>query len=216
MKTKLTSRNGNAFTLIEMLVVICVFVFVAVLLLPALARPKRHSGISCVNMLKQTGLAFRIWQGDNDNKFPMEISATNTDAMKLITNGKAYILWQMMSNELGTPKVLHCPADTEHVAATDFNTSFSDANISYFFGLDATTNATQMLLAGDDNLAVNDVLARPGILTLWTNSPVVWTKNRHNGTGNIVLADGSVQQIATAGLISAISNAAAPSRLAIP
>ena len=220
MKIKLTSRKGNAFTLVEMLAVIFVIVVLIVLFLPALATSgygsNRSKRISCVNNLKQTGLAFRIWSGDNDDKFPMEISATNADAMRLITNGNAYVLWQMMSNEFSTPKILYCPADADHVTATSFSSGFSDANISYFFGLDVTTNDTQRLLVGDDNLAVNDVSARTGILKLWTNSPVAWTAARHKFVGNIGLADGSVQQLTTGGLISAISNAAAPSRLVIP
>jgi prepilin-type N-terminal cleavage/methylation domain-containing protein len=220
MKIKLTSRKRNAFTLVEMLAVIFVIAVLIVLFLPALATSgygsNRSKRISCVNNLKQTGLAFRIWAGDNDDKFPMEISATNDEAMRLITGGNAYVLWQMMSNELSTPKILYCPADADHVTATSFSSGFSDANISYFFGLDVTTNDTQRLLLGDDNLAVNDVSVRTGILTLWTNFPVAWTAARHKFVGNIGLADGSVQQLTTGGLVSAISNAAAPSRIVIP
>ena len=217
MKTRRTTKQTSGMTLIEVLVVaVMLFVLAAILLPTGPNDGNRARRIACANNLKQTGVAFRIWAEDNDDKFPMEISATNADAMKLITGGKAYVLWQMMSNELSTPKILYCPADTDHVTATSFSSGFSDANISYFFGLDVTTNDTQRLLVGDDNLAVNDVPARTGILTLWTNSPVVWTKNRHDGAGNIVLADGSVQQLTTGGLVSAISNAAAPSRLVIP
>jgi prepilin-type processing-associated H-X9-DG protein len=220
MKTRCTVRKGNAFTLIEVLVVIFVTGVLIVLFLPALATSGRGSNrskrISCVNNLKQTGLAFRLWAGDNGNKFPIGISATNADAMKLITNGKAYVLWQMMSNELSTPKILYCPADIEHAPATSFSNGFSDTNISYFFGLDVTTNETQMILTGDYNLAVNGIPTRTGILTLWTNSAVAWTAARHKFAGNIGLADGSVQMVTTLGLISAISNAAAPSRLVIP
>lgn len=203
-------------TLIEVLAVLVIVFIFAAMLLPASHGGNKARRIACVNNLKQIGLAFRIWEGDNGNKFPMEISATNADAMKLIAGGKAYVLWEMMSNEFSTPQILWCPADTKYNIGTNFTIGFSDANISYFFGLDVTTNETPMLLVGDDNLAVNDVPARPGILTLWTNSPVVWTKNRHEGSGNIGLADGSVQQVTTHGLILAISNAAAPSRLVIP
>jgi prepilin-type N-terminal cleavage/methylation domain-containing protein len=217
MKTQYTAGNSNAFTLIEMLLVIFVLAVLAVLLLPAVS-PNKHKAIRiyCVNNLKEIGLASRIWEGDNGNKFPMEISATNADAMKLIATGKAYVLWQMMSNELSTPIILHCRADTERVAATNFTTGFSDANISYFFNLDGNEASPQMILTGDDNLAVNDVPARTGILTLSTNSTVAWTSARHKFVGNIGIADGSVQQVTTHGLLSAISNAAAPSRLVIP
>jgi len=146
----------------------------------------------------------------------MEVSATNTDAMKLIATGKAYVFWQIISNELSTPKILYCTADTERVAATNFATVLSDANISYFFNLDGNEASPQLILTGDDNLAVNDVPARTGILTLSTNSTVAWTSARHKFVGNIGIADGSVQQVTTHGLFSAISNAAAPSRFAIP
>ena len=93
-------------TLIEVLVVVVMLFVLAAILLPT----GPHAGnkarrINCVNNLKQIGLAFRIWQGNNGNKFPMEISTTNADAMKLITSGNAYVLWQMMSNELSTPKI---------------------------------------------------------------------------------------------------------------
>jgi prepilin-type N-terminal cleavage/methylation domain-containing protein len=216
MKIRQTTNQTRGMTLIEVLVVVVIVFIFAAMLIPTSHGGNKARRIACVNNLKQIGLAFRVWEGDNGGKFPMEISATNIDAMKLITSGKAYILWQMMSNELYTPKILWCPADAKYNFGTNFTTGFSDANISYFFGLDVTTNETQMLLAGDDNLAVNDVPARTGILTLWTNSPVAWTAARHKLVGNIGLADGSVQQITTGGLISAISNEAAPSRLVIP
>jgi hypothetical protein len=73
-----------------------------------------------------------------------------------------------------------------------------------------------MILTGDDNLALNNVPARTGILTLSTNSSVAWTSARHKFAGNIGIADGSVQQVNTPGLSSAISNAAAPSHFVIP
>jgi len=217
MKTQRTAHGGKAFTLLELLVVIVVLVVLAAMLFPTEPYAGRKAiRINCVNNLKEIGLAFRLWEGDNGNKFPMEISATNTGAMKLITNGNAYVLWQMMSNELSPPKILYCTADTEHIAATNFTTGFSDANISYFFGLDAKNSEPQTILTGDDNLAVNDVPARSGVLTLWTNSVVAWTAARHKFVGNIGLADGSVQQVTTLGLVSAITNIATPSRLVIP
>src|SRR5450755_3915590 len=147
METCHTTNRNRGMTLVEVLAVIVMLFVLAAILLPA----GPHAGnkarrINCSNNLKQIGLAFRIWQGDNGDKFPMQISATNADAMKLITSGKAYVLWQMMSIELSTPKILYCPADTDHVIATSFSSGFSDANISYFFGLNVATNDTQMII----------------------------------------------------------------------
>ncbi len=103
----------------------------------------------------------------------------------------------------GTPKVLYCPDDKRRKAATTFSQGFSDANISYFFSLDAAEAYPQMILDGDDNLMVNGVQVKPGILNLWTNSTVAWTKERHRFNDNIGLADGSVMQATSEGLSSA-------------
>jgi type II secretory pathway pseudopilin PulG len=218
MKTQRTSRGGRGFTRMELVVVICVVAVVAVLLLPALAASKRKSSkINCVQNLKQIGLAFRIWEGDNADKNPMQLAATNDAMMKLIRGGSSYILWQTMSNELGTPKILLCPLDTEHIAATNFSAGFSDANISYFLNFDTSDAYPQMILSGDDNLAVNGVRVRPGILNLSSNASVAWTKERHGGAGNLGLSDGSVQTTAAWALQSALVNTGtATNRLVIP
>lgn len=196
-------------TLIEVLVVIFAIALIAAMFLPALAAAKRKSSrIGCVNCLKQNALAFRVWEGDNFDQYPMQFALTNNDMMKLIGSGNAYVLWQTMSNELSTPKVLFCPEDTNHIAATDFGIGFSDANISYFFGLDAKENNPQNLLVGDDNLAVGGTPVKPGILNLATNAPVTWTAARHKFVGNVALTDGSVQQITSAGLTAALASSA--------
>ena len=224
MKTQ-PARNGTrAFTRTELFVVVGAFALLVIvaMLLPALAAAKRKSSrLGCVNHLHQIHIAFKVWEGDNDDKFPMQFALTNSETMKLIGSGKAYVLWQTMSNELSTPKVLHCPDDTEHTAATDFMTGFSDANISYFFSLEASDDYPQMILVGDDNLAVNGVRVKPGILKLPTTNSLAWTKERHHGAGNIGMADGSVQQttssIFNSAVIAATNGApVATYRLVIP
>jgi prepilin-type processing-associated H-X9-DG protein len=223
MKTRPATHRTEAFTRVELYVVIGVIaVLAAALLLPALAAAKRKtSRLSCVNNLHEIGTAFKVWEGDNGDKYPMQFALTNSETMRLIGSGRAYVLWQTISNELLTPKLLHCPEDKQRTEAVSFSQNFSDANISYFFSLDASDAYPQMILDGDDNLAVNGVRVKPGILNLPTANSLTWTKERHGGAANIGMADGSVQQTTSGGLNSAViaaTNGAPASmyRLVIP
>lgn len=75
------------------------------------AKAKAQS-IACINNLKQLGLAARIWATDNGDVLPPNIMA--------------------MTNEMGSPKILVCPADSAHQPAADW-ASFTMANTSYEF-----------------------------------------------------------------------------------
>lgn len=189
-------RNSAALTLIEVFVVIAMLIILAGLFLPMFDLPNQHRAprILCVSNLKQIGLAYRMWAGDNGDKFPMQVSITNGGAMELISAGNVFPFFQVMSNELYNPKILVCPSDADRVAAPNFTNGFSAKHISYFVGLDADTNHTQAFLSGDDNFEIKGVPAKSDLLKITTNTEIGWTEKRHNLCGNIGLADGSVQQ----------------------
>ena len=192
LNSKNHMNKKQAFTLIELVVVVATLALFAFMLLPALASSGTKSQkINCINNLKQVGIAFRIWEGNNNGKYPMAVSYTAGGASDYVNHGgftpgltadwaaSPYapgMVFMVMSNFLGTPKVLFCPADSIHTAGEGYATNFtyqdllgipttpprgvkptaegtaSLTKISYFIGGDAVEADPQSIMAGDCNI----------------------------------------------------------------
>ncbi len=209
------SKSG--FTLVGLLVIIAVLAILAAMLLPALASAKKKAQrINCVNNLKQCGLAFRMWAGDNYDKNPMDVPEAKGGTREFNTGADTFRHFQVMSNELSTPKILVCPADTR-IAANNY-TRLKNQNVSYFVGLDANESSPQMLLDGDRNITADNEPVN-GILKLVPGQRVSWTQAIHVDSGNVGLSDGSVQEYSNSTLHDALQNTGDPTntwRISLP
>jgi prepilin-type N-terminal cleavage/methylation domain-containing protein/prepilin-type processing-associated H-X9-DG protein len=235
----------TAFTLIELLVVIAIIAILAAMLLPALAKAKEKAkGANCLSNQKQIGLSFRMWADDNGGKYPMQLTEAQGGPRMLIANttlaqapspapgGNQDVMYRcflIMSNELGTPKILSCPSETKyHYPATNWTEkisatvgSFWQPSVSYFVGAGASESRPQMLLAGDIFIDP-DGNGNMIFLTLPLNpdnpsmGAAAWAKLgwfqklSHQGRGNVSLADGSAQSLSSAGLKTQAVNSGDP------
>jgi hypothetical protein len=98
-----------------------------------------------------------------------------------------------MSNELSSPRILICPEDQSRQRATNFAV-LTNANLSYFIGLDATEELPQAILSGDRQLTVNGADALPGLLVLTSTNQLGFSRQLNPEDGNLVFGDGSVQR----------------------
>jgi len=215
MKTK-TNFTASGFTFLEAIVVIAILCVLLILIIPDMSPGRaRAQRINCVNNERQISLAFKQWEfGD---KFPMQVSVTNGGTMELVASDIVWSHFQVMSNELNTPKVLVCPADADRQYAWSFTSNFNNSAISYFVGVDAVDTQPQMFLIGDRNLSCNGTNLNCGLHEIWTNSPIAWTEQLHVKQGNVALADGSVQGLSNNKLREGLrATGVATNRLAIP
>ncbi len=188
--------------MIEMLCVIAIIAILAALLLPVVTQGQaRARRLQCVNNLKETGVAFHAYAHDHNGRFPMEVPTREGGSLEFVQNayhvtGEFYFSFrhfQALSNELVTPKLLHCPAEATRLAATRFS-AMQNENLSYFVGVMAVFDKPNSILAGDRNIT-NDWPQNPSIVRSSSARPVRWTQELHKFKGNLLFADGHVQEV---------------------
>jgi prepilin-type N-terminal cleavage/methylation domain-containing protein/prepilin-type processing-associated H-X9-DG protein len=220
MKLKSIQRG---FTLIELLVVIAIIAILAAMLLPALARAKATSQrVSCLNKLRQWGIAETMYTHDNGDFIPRE-SAHTSASLNTWTEAKAPASSDVWYNALpslvglkpasayfsdrasfyDTSSLFHCPsAKFLANAAAGVDVYYSIAmNSKLIQGTDLTIKATTVKLPSQtvfflENLLDDDAKVDPKQATTDLGQPSSSANRfaaRHRGIGNICFVDGHAQ-----------------------
>ena len=181
----LNQRGRAAFTLLELLVVIAIIAMIAGILIPVIGKAKESSrATGCLSNLHQLGVALRLYTEDNQNRLPNmrdKLYGTNSIPTNSLSLPSVDLV---LSNYLGSVKVLKCPADREGI--------YEQSQSSY---------AWNSLLNGQDadRMVVMNLSFNPHQI------PVFYDKESfHRGRGegkeiNFLYADGHIKNLLEVG-----------------
>jgi Tfp pilus assembly protein PilE len=222
-----TPSQGGFTRMELAVVIVVLVVLAALLIPVVQKVRQKSSRLYCINYLMQTGISYRLWANDHHDLFPSHASVTNGGWSELLTKTNAgqycWTNFAILREQLGeSTRIVACPAD-ERKPATNFivkgttndtgNAAFKDnTTVSYFVGVNASDLYPQALLSGDRNLGpglipdpnygYSPTNGKGNDVTLYPNSPVSWSLKMHShgnpaGSANILLGDGSAQQVSS-------------------
>ncbi len=189
-------KRVRAFTLVELLVVMAIIGILVALALPSLARSMRRADqIHCLNNLRQIGISFQQFADDHQQRYPMQVSATEDGALEATEAAQERIGFLVsavenfiaIERELVTPKLLVCRAD-QRKPAENFTNLRAD-QVSYLVATNARPGSSISVLAADRNLEVTTANSQAA----GANAMLLFAADMHQLRGNVLLADGRVE-----------------------
>ena len=161
---------------------------------------QKSARLQCASNLHSLGLANQAFAAHHRD-FPMVTTTNHDGSMELIESRLIAEHYRSLRRELSTPERLVCPADKFRKPVTRWE-DLEATNISYFVGLQAMERYPERVISGDNNLLLDGKPIPSGKIRLSSTNKLSWHFPRHGNTGNILLGDGSVQQISSRRLAS--------------
>jgi prepilin-type processing-associated H-X9-DG protein len=217
-----STNASHAFTRLELLACLLGCGLVMAVILPSLANSTARSDrVLCFNNLRQMGVAYSNFGLEHDGLPPWQVYTSSGGNTNHPLKGNLYVQFSVLSNFLGSSKLLACPADTRrgHQPAIHWGTTvgglwnpaYGDKSVSYFLGLEGLFRIPRAVLSGDRNLLGDPTPGDCfGGMRCFEVVPttVEWTNDVHGLSGNLLFYDGSVEQTDTRRLREAFRDGA--------